>query len=514
MSALRSLGPSAGRVKAIAPGQNFGFVHDFRMDADVFALFEFPGQAFPHELIRYELFDQGENGKSRLRAEDIQFYPRLTVDEVLGWARQGLAKAGLEWLKREIARQPDLVSRVFGPETSAGVKERLLSDGAFPLPATLVEKALADPRWQRHALPRLGRVKHWTPALFGLLFESGLREEEFLRLLGMALEQNPSLPLETGQTPRVKARQVYGAWRSLGNPALLLLLPRLQPSREDALALAAQLEEKPALVQAFRAHDEGRSWRTLLSKRWIEGEPEALPAQVLGDPVLPDLLLECLGGPHHGRALTLLKELPALDGTRLAALLPRLSDPQDRAWALQGLARIGNLPADLPEDVRWHLVEGGGALSLLDPLPVDGMDEPRLKTVMLRPDGLEYLKRRGLGDERLVALGRALLGEGFDPQARTAFLHWLGHHPEAPAWVEQGLAAGGDSFTQALEMAAGLPAFDRAFVQRVLLLPMTEAQRTALAQAISARNPERWQEMYLISDEEKAAWRQAGAPLQ
>lgn len=512
MSALRSLGPSAGRVKTLAPGQNFGFVHDFRLDADVFALFEYPAQAFRNELIRYELFDQGEDGKQKLRAEDIQFYPRLTVDEVLGWARHGLAKAGLEWLKREIARQPDLIGRVFGPETADTVKERLLADAAFPLPAGLVEKALASPRWQRHALPRLGRVKHWTPALFALLFESGLREEDFLRLLGLALEQNPRLPLETGKAPRVKARQVYTAWRALGNPALLLLLPRLQPSREDALALWDQLAERPALVDAFRAHDEGRSWMALLGRRWLDGESE-LPAAVLADPVLPALLVEALGGPSHTRAFALLESLATLDTALLEAALPRLVEPGERGRVLEQLARRGTLPADLPLASRWQLVLGGAELGLLDPVPLAELDDNTLRQVLARDGGLDYLLGRGLDHEKLLALGRSLLESGFGEGARTAFLHWLGRHPEAPGWIGAGLAAGGAEFSRALEMAAGLPSFDRGFVQRVLLLPMSHEQRVALAAAIGARNPERWQEMYLVSDEEKADWRQAGAPL-
>jgi len=512
MSTSRSLGPSAGRVKTIVPGQNFGFVHDFRRDEDVFALFEFSGQAFPNELIRYELFDQGEDGKVKLRAEDIQFYPKLEREEVLGWAKAGLGAAGLEWLKKEIARSPELIGRVFGPDTADTVKERLLADGRFPLPAGIVAQALASPRWRRHALPRLAKVKHWTPALFALLFEAGLAEGPFLELLSAALAQDPSLPLQLEGPVKVKARLIYAAWRNLAAPALLLLLPRLQPGREDALALWSQLEGQPALETAFRSHDEGRSWAALVEKRWLDGD-EPLPAIVLSEPFLPGLLLAGLGGPNHERALSLLKSLPALDGRLLGAALEKLTAPADRAWALAALANAGQIPADLPADLRWQMVESGGPLTLLETIPSGDLNEQRLRYLLCRPDGLAFLLGRNVPAERLVTEGRALLSGGFQPEARREFLHWLGRHPLASDWVTAGLAQRGEAFDQALEMAAGLPAFERGFLQRVLLMDMAPEQRRALAAAITARNPELWQNRYLVSDEERSAWQAAGAPL-
>ena len=512
MNASRSLGPSAGRVKALAPGQNYGFVHDFRMDADVFALFEYATQAFPGELIQYELHEQGEEGRSRLRAEDIQFYPRLSVDQVLDWAREGLGAEGLTWLKREIARQPELISRVFGPHTAPSVKERLLADAAFPLPASLVEKALALPRWRKHALPRLHRVSRWTPELFQLLCEASLPESEFMSLLVKALESRATLPLELPNPPRVKARPLYNAWRQLHTPALLLLIPHLQLNDTDARTLAAQLEAHPDLLHAFRAHDGGRSWSSMLELRWLAGEDE-LPTSVLADPVLPGILLKALGGARHARAVDLLRKLPAPSLDTLQSALPRLTTPEERAWVLAQLARQSAGLSGLNPDLCWQLVDHGSSLDVLRSLPAAEFTGLRIDQLLARTGGLELLLERGAEPESLVRSGRALLEKGLDAPLRQSLLNWLGTRPEAADWVREGLAGPAEQQAIALEMATGLPSFSRAFVQQLLMLPMDSGHRRALVQAIDGRNPERWTERYLVTDEEKQAWRDAGASL-
>ncbi len=503
MSERKSLGQSLGRVKTIVKGSNYGFVRDMRLKEELFALFEFELQANPGEWIAYEVIEQREKGRRKLRAEDIRFGTQPELEQVFAWAQEGLGPAGLEWLKLQILRQPELLSRALSPPTHPRVIQALLADPDFPLPATTLAKAMASPRWRRHLAGRLRPEGPWTPETFTHLLEADLPPRRKEELVLAALQADPALPFSVEAPKDLPPRVVLGWQRKSGQSSLLLLLPELRLPLGESLALLRELEENSPLHKALREHSKGRSWRRLLGTAWRKGSPEDRPAFLAQDPAWQELLVEeVLAG--RGDAMPLLKELQPDRATRLR-LLPALPE-SERDWALAGVGPA-EAPADLPEELRLRLYE-----EQKDPAWLEGLKAEVLPADMhRRPGGIACLLKAGLDETELEQRLLADLEQGLVLDSPA--LGWLSERPGLQERAEAWLSLEDARRELALECLCQRTSFEKSLVQRLLLLPMEPDRRQRLAAAIQRVSPERFQERYLLSQEEKAQWQEAGAPF-
>jgi len=456
---------SWGRVRRIE-ADGAAWLADFRpLGREVRVQLRTAFQSNPGHVLEYELKPAGPGRWSGI---DVIFNrpPDLGGVLVLDEGR-GLSPEGLAFVKRAIVQDPACLGAVF--RTAPGVGRQLLEDMAFPLPKALVRDALGVPTLAAAAARRLREGGLEDPAAWTalVLTAKGRDEEALLRRL---LQEKPEwlaghLPLPA----EGRRERVLRWWRRTGDPRWLLQLDGAELPDEAALPL---LRLGLLADPGARGDVEREGWARLL-----DGPTHArlVRAAFLDEGRTPvDMAALSAAGPDFA---ALLKEL-ATDGKHgaeaRALLLERSElDPQ----AALDLLRKGTEG----EAARRLLAIVAGAAS--SGLPDPGAERAR-----------EWF-RLGVEDPALAGLAT-----------------WLGGHAAVQEEVE-GWLADTSSRALALEALCRGGEFTRARVQRLLGLEMALELRARLVAAITARNPERWSERYLVNSAEKEAWRAAGAPL-
>jgi hypothetical protein len=422
-------------------------------------------QSNPGHVLEYELKPAGPGRWSGI---DVIFNrpPDLGGVLVLDEGR-GLSPEGLAFVKRAIVQDPACLGAVF--RTAPGVGRQLLEDASFPLPKSLVRDALRVPVLAQAAARRLqgGGLEDPAGWVALVLMAKGRDEESLLRRL---LQERPEWLLEHLPLPAGGRRErVLRWWRRTGDPRWLLQLDGSDLPDEAALPLLRLgLLGDPAA----RGEAEREGWSRLLGP-----ETHARLQRVA--------FLDETRTAADSAAL-------AASGAGFGALLKELATDEKRgAEARSLLLERGELDPRAALDLLRKGAEGEAArrlLSIVAGAPADSLPDP--------------------GAER----AREWFQLGVEDPALAGLAAWLGRHAAVQEEVEGWLA---DPATRplALEALCQGGEFTRARVQRLLGLAMEPAIRTRLVVAISARQPERWSERYLVNAVEKSDWLAAGAPL-
>ncbi|MFA7331238.1 MAG: hypothetical protein WC326_09205 [Candidatus Delongbacteria bacterium] len=454
---------SFGRIRRIEE-DGTAWVADFHpLGRDVLVRLRSAFVANPGHILEYEL---KSGGPGRWSGVDVVFNrpPELAAVLALDEGR-GLSPEGLEWVKRAIVQDPALLKTVFGGTRQVG--RQLIEDMSFPLPRALLTAALKVPALAAAAARRLqgGPLRdaaEWT----ALILAAPPRDEEaWLRRLS---GQHAAWLLEDLPLPAEGRRErVLRWWRRTGDPRWLLQLAGDELPAEAALPLLARgvLGGNEALEPAEQA-----AWARLLDA------PTRLRllAAAFRDPARRgDTACFAAAGPEFRGVLTGLATDPILGAEARALLLER--------GELSPAAALDLLRKDARGEARERL------LAILLAAAPGERPEPGPELA------LEWFRAGAVA-------------------ADPALLEWLGAHPAVQEQVEGWLA---DEATRELGLLALCHGreFSRARVQKLLGLSMSESTRRRLVEAIGRVSPERWQERYLLNDEEKASWLAAGAPL-
>lgn len=462
---------SIGRVRTIVNQSSIAWVTDFRpLDRDVLVRLSSPWQAKPGELLDYELH-RSAGEQSRWHGADVIFNREFTLADALALdGGEGLSHAGLRFVLAAVAREPQRLGEVFSPATTRALKRQVLEFEEFPLPAKLVQACLGHPGLRAAAKKRVQAGPLDAERLLSLLAERAKPAEE-AALWKRVREEAPELlraplPLASeGLSERVR-----GWRRVLDEPWLLLQLPvEGAPSHAIDLLLAGLFAPEPADAELARALEER-----------FGGQEGAVLRAALHDPARRRL---------ESDPLDALGERPALR----KALESLIDDPATGEEARRRL--LGGATVDPALALRL-LREGDG-----------GADRPRLLAAL---SGLPVEAAAGLPADTL--LGWFEESGSLPPEDARRLQAWLGAFAPVAERLE-GWLAEPERRDAALVALAAAPAFGRGLVQRLLGLEMESAVRAALAAAITARSPERWSERYLLSDAERQAWKDAGAPV-
>ena len=460
---------SFGRVLRIQAETALAWLADYRpLGREVLTRLNNPWQVNPGAVLEYEL---RRAAGGRWQAADLVFNRRPGLDDLLALDEgRGLSAEGLAALQRLIAAAPESLGLVFS-RGSNRLRLQLLEAERFPLPRALLRAALDHPALAGGAARRL---------LHGPLQDPS----EAARLLMLA-------------PPREEAG----------------LLARL------AAAHADWLREHLPLPEEGRVERVTRWWRTTGDLRWLR----QLPAERLPEAAALPLLLAGAFGNHGG--------LPNGESEAWAAWLDpaarrRLLKAAFRDKARSGLAEdplaglgaelrevLGELAADprSGEEARALLLQRGelspaAALDLLTKGAAGETRELLLALLACAPAAERPQLPAGL------ALQWFLECAGDGQPARAGLLEWLGSLPEVQERTEGWLAEPG-TLRVGLEALCHAPGYSHGFLQRLMGKELPADLRRRLAQAVTRVSPERWQERYLVSDEERAAWLEAGAPL-
>ena len=133
--------------------------------------------------------------------------------------------------------------------------------------------------------------------------------------------------------------------------------------------------------------------------------------------------------------------------------------------------------------------------------------------LLAREGGDELVNRYwSPGQEDLERLFRDSCDASLDEASVRRIWNWLGSREELRDRLAEWLA-GESTRRAALGCLCAAGEFDRALLQRILPMPMDDGLRRALVEAVNLRSPERWQDRYLLSEEERRLWQEAGAPI-
>jgi hypothetical protein len=462
---------SFGLVRRIQPDA-VAWVADFRpLGREVQVRLRSPWQANPGQILEYGL-KRAAGGGGRLNGVDTVFNFRPNLEQVLALDEgRGLSPEGLQWVMRAVAREPERIRQVFGPTTSVRLKQQLLEEETFPLPRTLLLAALAIAPLAGRAARRLlaGPLKHPREAA---LLLAGVPPKGEESLVARVVRDHPDWLLDPLQLPAEGRRErVLRWWKGTGERRWLLQVPAEEIPATAALPLlqAGVFHEDllpPPEAAAWRRHLDPATRRRLLAAAFQDPARAALPEDPFAglDGDMRDVLSALAADPRWG------------DEAR-SRLLAR--------GELNGAAALDLLRQGAAGEARTRLI------SLLAALPADGRPVPGPQLAL-----------------ELFAEGAARP----DSPAGAALLDWLGGHAAVQAQVEEWLGAP-DRREMGLLALGQAGDFSRALVQRLLGMAMSPATRSRLVAAISRHSPERWQERYLLSDEERSAWMEAGAPL-
>lgn len=460
---------SFGRVLRIQAETALAWLADYRpLGREVLTRLNNPWQVNPGAVLEYEL---RRAAGGRWQAADLVFNRRPGLEDLLALDEgRGLSAEGLDALQRLIAAAPENLGRVFA-RGSNRLRQQLLEAEQFPLPRALLRAALDHPALAASAARRLLHGPLQDPA-------------EVARLLVLA-------------PPREEAG----------------LLTRLAAEHPDWLLLHLPLPEE-GLVERVT-----RWWRATGDLRWLR----QVPAERLPEAAALPLLLAGVFGDQG--------ELPDGESEAWAAWLDptarrRLLTAAFRDKARSGLTEdpfaglgaelrdvLGELAADprSGEEARALLLQRGelSPAAALDLLAKGAAGETRARL-------LDLLAAAPAAERPSLPAGLALQWfqefAGEAQPTRAGLLEWLGPLPDVQARTEGWLA---DPATRrlGLEALCHAPAFDHGFLQRLMGKELPADLRRRLAQAVTRVSPERWQERYLVNDEERAAWQEAGVPL-
>lgn len=458
---------SFGRVLRIQEDA-VAWVADFRpLGRDVQVRLNSPFQANPGHVLEYEL-KVSMSGGNRWNGVDTVFNFQPDLDAVLALDEgKGLSPEGLKWLLAAIARQPASLGRVFGPGGSLRLQQQIMERDDFPLPRTLLLAALRHPGLAGRAAHRL-----WDSPLRGA--------QEVTQVLG-----------STG--PRDEGR-----W-----------LERVERDHRDWLLEDLHLDPQQVL----------RAWRKSRDLRWLL----QLPVAGLKEDLALGLLRAGLFGGHalpDEDAKAWAARLLTVDRRRLlgAAYRDAGRQPADDVLFQEAGDDFIHVLKDLSADGRWgeearrRLMERGelGVESALELLGAGATGEARQRLLEIVAQA-PATQRPELDDHLALECFQLGLSRA-DHAAGQALLDWVGAHAAVQAQVEQWLSQDATR-GQGLEALCHAGDFTRSRVQGLLGRNMDEALRRRLVLAISRRNPERWEDRYLVNDAEAQAWRDAGAPL-
>lgn len=463
---------SIGRVRTIVKESSIAWVTDFQpLERDVLVRLSNPWQAKPGELLDYEL-RRSAGEQSRWHGADVIFNREFSLADVLALdTGRGLSAAGLRFVLATIAREPQRLGEVFSQTTSLALKKQILEYQEFPLPAKLVEACLRHEGLRVSAKRRVQGGPLDADGLAALLADRGRPADE-AALWKRVREEAPELlraPLDLPAEGLVE--RIRGWRRATGEDLLLLHLPvDAAPAMALDLLQAGLFARQPADAELAAA----------LQERF-GGHEEAILEAALRDSKRRAAQPDPLDGLRENSAF--------------GRVLERLVD--DATVGAEALARLLGGASVEPRLALRLLLESGG-----------GPDRPRLLAAL---PGLPATEAGDLPAERLLEWfdESSTLSEAADVRGLQ---RWLGGFAAVAERCE-GWLAEADRRDSALAALAAAPAFGRGLVQRLLGLPMDAETRRALAAAISARNPERWNDRYLLSAEEREAWKDAGAPL-
>ncbi len=554
MTETSSPGRSWGLIRKISRDTAAAFVIDFHdLDRDVYLRLRSPWQANPGDLIGYLLEERhGEQG-DRYTGSDILFNQNPSMEEMLRLGRfTGLSQAGLKHLVKLLHEDPSRINQIFCPHGPELVQEQILAAGWFPLPDALLKDAGGYQKFAGALTARLVRSEQYTREQLEELLDGRLGWKRELTVLKRVAESQPELLHQPFQlAERGLGRRVWGWYREVGLPELLLNLPVLHIPRELVLGFlrSGALSGERADAYAAKLSDEDHNRMLHIVWQSTEDDRENLLDYWRDTKYWEELQQALLQNPQHAEQ-TAEGILDSCDTTE--SLLALLRNPHLAAQAAERLAlqeldsaqllRVwlsGNRSAEALALLISQLRDANAAELRSLAAQCDVTDVPALAKVLL--DGGVTAARLLLDssqlscEDLLALLGDAeaeqlvkdrvsrdpsLLGELFRVSAQSerpvaglsAAWKWLAANAEIQAMLEESIA---DEVLRraALGCLCHAVEFNRGQVQRLLPLPMEQDLRCALAQAITARSPERWQERYFVSPELAAAWREAGAQL-
>lgn len=458
---------SFGRVQRIQ-SDAVAWVADFRpLGRDVQVRLNSPWQANPGHFLEYELRPSASGG-NRWNGVDTVFNFQPDVDAVLALDEgKGLSQEGLKWLLQAIARQPSLLGRIYGPGGSLRLQQQVMEWDEFPLPRTLLLAAL------RHSA-LAGRAAH---RLWGTPLRSAMEAALVLQATGPRDEGRWIERLEAQHRDwlleplGLDAQQAMRAWRKSREFRWLLQVP------------AAALKEDMAL-SLLRAGILGGDGLVDLDRQAWERHLQPGDRHRLLEAAFRDTARQAADDVHFQAA-----------GESFTSVLKGLSaDPRWGEEAHRRLMERGELGVDAAMALLQAGATGEARQRLLEILAQVAVDQrPEL-------DGELALECFHMGVSRA------------DQDLGQTLLAWVGSHAAVQGKVEEWLSQ--DSTRErGLEALCHAGEFTRSRVQGLLGRPMSDALRRRMVQAISRRNPERWEDRYLVNDAEAQAWREAGAPL-
>jgi hypothetical protein len=466
---------SFGRVRTVVHHSSIAWVKDFRpMEKDLLVRLRNPWEARPGELLDYQI-EAAQSSKGRLQGVDVIYNREPSLAEIFELdTGEGLSDEGCRFLMRALISDSKVVNTLFSNQTSTPLKRQLIELEALPLPTKLVLKALQHQDFASSALARLLARDEWNQEYFEAALDATSSFEQDVRLFNDVLEKSPALLQGDFAFPEFQREgRVWMLVDNLNHWQLLRFLDEIEVP--DLLALRF-------MEQGWFQSDASETEKATL-KKLNSSARCALFTAALKDARRPELATDPFAG---------------------------LEANADFQSALQALLDDDDLGAE----ARTRLGTG----SIQDPAVAVRMLKEGLPNEMKRPAVERLITTQFEGD------ACALLGENAvleladysqtldDREFALQLQEWLGRCPGMVKRLDDWL-----NEDQRRELALGCLCasvdFSRGLVQRLLPLPMPQDLRCALTAAISRSAPERWQDRYVMSDEEKAHWQDAGAPL-
>jgi hypothetical protein len=466
MSESASVMRSVGRIRTIVEATSIAWVMDVRdLKRDVLVRLQNPWQANPGDLLEYEL-KRSAGEASRWHGEDVVFNHNLSLGELVGMAAKGLSECGQKELLRLLATDPVAAHDFFKQPLPEKLLAQLLAWSEFPLPSALVTRLLDKEATFAQAAARLLTGGKADDGLLKRVVAFAPVAELDTALLEALKELEGMFPLDLASV-QGGARRVIGWLRDSQDLRFLALLDPLRWTDEQLNSWLSSntvfaAGEMTGLWAAWLEGLDTASASSFLKRIWLDSRSQKLtvPQALRDTEVWRGMLAAEAKGGEAAQA--------ARDELTGGALSPELAlqflldgiEGQQQLECLGVLAKAGQLPD----------IAGADALSL-------------------------YHAAELLAEDDRLNLRANLATHG---EIAEKLSEWLG---------------ASDTRELALDGLSALPSFDRGLLQRLLSTPMSPRQRSLLAAAITRRSPERWQERYLLDEDERALWLAAGAPF-
>ncbi len=466
MSESASVMRSVGRVRTIVEATSIAWVMDVRdLKRDVLVRLQNPWQANPGDLLEYEL-KRSAGEASRWHGEDVVFNHSLGLSELVGMAGRGLSECGQKELLRLLATDREAARDFFKQALPEKLLAQLLAWSEFPLPSALVTRLLDQDATFAQAATRLLATGRADDELLKRIVASAPVAELEAGLLETLKQREGLFPFDLASV-QGGARRVIGWLRDSQDLRFLALLDPLRWSDEQLNSWLSSdtvfaAGEMTPLWTAWLAGLDAAAAASFLKKVWLGSRSQKL--------VLPQAL--CDTSAWRNMLATEAKGGEAAQAAREELTGGELSPELALQFLLDGIEGQQQL------DCLTVLAKAGQLPEITD---ADALKLYHAADLLTEDDRLNL--RVGLAASTVVS---------------QQLLEWLGSS---------------DTRDHALDGLSALPSFDRGLLQRLLSTPMSPRQRALLAAAISKCSPERWQERYLLDEDERSLWVAAGAPF-